>query len=98
LIYTPCIQDILPPHEPLINGLDSLHKAFAWHFQAILLQQDQSFERYKPLLGLPDAINLLPIMKTIQYPAGAINADEGSNDGNWQVFVNLLDQARIPDK
>ena len=32
LIYAPGIQDILPPREPLVNGLDSLHKAFAWHF------------------------------------------------------------------
>ena len=98
LIYAPCIWDILPPHEPLINGLDSLHKAFVWHFQAILLQQNQSFERYKPLLGLPDPINPLPVTKTVQYPASAINADEGSNGGNWQVFVNLLEQAGVPDE
>jgi hypothetical protein len=37
-------------------------------------------------------------MKTSQYPASAINADEGSNDGNWQVFVNLLEQAGVPDE
>ena len=32
LIYTPCIRDILPPREPLVNSLDSLRKAFVWHF------------------------------------------------------------------
>jgi hypothetical protein len=62
------------------------------------LQQDQSFKIYKPLLSLPDPVNLLPITKTVQYPASAINTDEGSNDGNWQVFVNLLEQAGVPDE
>jgi len=40
LIYTPCIWVILPPCELLVDSLDSLHKAFAWHFWAILLWQD----------------------------------------------------------
>jgi len=62
------------------------------------LQQDQYFKRYKPLLSLPDPVNPLPVTKTIQYPASAINADKGSNDGNWQVFVNLLEQAGVPNE
>ena len=77
LIYAPHTRDILPPCEPLVNGLDSLHKVFAWHFRAILLQQDQSFEMYKPLLSLPDPVDLLSVTKIIQYLASAINADEG---------------------
>jgi hypothetical protein len=53
---------------------------------------------YKPLLSLPDPVDLLPVTQTIQYPASAINTDKGSNDGNWQVFMNLLEQDGVPDE
>lgn len=49
------------------------------------------------MLGLPEAINLLPVTQTIQYPASAINTDEGSHNGNWQVLENLLKQGGVPD-
>lgn len=97
LIHTPHIRDIIPKREPLVDGLDALSRAFAWHIRAILLQQDQSFAKYLPMLGLPEAINVLPVTRTIQYPASAINADEGSHDGNWQVIENLLKQCGVPD-
>ena len=65
LIYTPHIRDIIPKREPLIDGLHALSRAFAWHMRAILLQQDQSFAKYLPMLGLPEAINSLPVTQTI---------------------------------
>jgi hypothetical protein len=40
---------------------------------------------------------LLPVTRTIQYPASAINADQGSHNGNWQVLENLLKQGGVPD-
>jgi len=97
-VYTPCIRDVMPRPEVLVDGLDSLHRAFAWHLRAILIQQDQSFGRYKQHLGLPDAINPLPVTKTLQFPASAINADESSHDGNWEVFKSLLEQLAVPDE
>jgi hypothetical protein len=97
LIYTPHICDIIPKHEPLVDGLHALSRAFVWHIRAILLQQDQSFVKYLPMLDLPEAINVLPVTRTIQYPASAINADKGSHDGNWQVLENLLKQGGVPD-
>ncbi|KAF8228482.1 hypothetical protein L208DRAFT_1424421 [Tricholoma matsutake] len=42
------------------------------------------------MLGLPEAINLLPVTQTIQYPAS-------SHNGNWQVLENLLKQGGVPD-
>ena len=95
LIYTPHIRDIIPRHE--LNDLHALSRAFAWHMRAILLQEDQSFAEYLPMLGLPEAIDSLPVTRTIQYPASAINADEGSHDGNWQVIENILKQGGVPD-
>lgn len=99
LIYMPHIRDIIPKREPLVasDGLHALSRAFAWHIRAILLQQDQSFAKYLPRLDLPESINLLPVTRTIQYPASAINADEGSHDGNWQVIENILKQGGVPD-
>jgi hypothetical protein len=63
----------------------------------ILLQQDQSFVKYLPMLGLPEAINLLSVTRMTQYPASAINADEGLHDGNWQVIKNILKQGGVPN-
>ena len=99
-VYTPQIRDIMPrPDVPAsVDGLDSLHRAFAWHLRAILIQQDQSFERYRQHLGLPNAIDPLPVTKTVQFPASAINADESSYDGNWEVFVSLLEQSATPEE
>jgi hypothetical protein len=51
-----------------------------------------------PNLGSPEMVQVLPLAKTIQYPANAINADEGQNDGNWQVLVNVLEQSGVPDE
>ena len=58
-VYTPHIWDVMPQPKILVNGFDSLYGAFAWHLWAILIQQDQSFERYKQHLGLLDAIDPL---------------------------------------
>ena len=98
VVYTSCVCDVMPRPEVLVDGLDSLHRAFTWHLRAILIQQDQSFRRYKQHLGLPDAINPLPVTKTLQFPASAINADESLYDGNWEVFKSLLEQLAVPDE
>ena len=98
VVYTPRIQDVTPPPEGLVNSLHSLHKAFTWHLQAILIQQDQSFGKYRQYLGLPDAIDPFPVTKTLQFPASAINVGESSSDGNWEVFKSLLEQSATPDE
>jgi hypothetical protein len=46
---------------------------------------------------MPDVVQSLPVMKTAQFPASAINADKGQNDGNWQVLQSMLLQAGVPD-
>src|SRR5882762_4292626 len=96
-IYTPRIRDILPRQFPAVEGLDPLSRAFAWHLRAILVQQEPSFAAYTSQLGAPEAVDVLPVTRTIQFPASAINADEGQSDGNWQVLVNMLEQSGVPD-
>ena len=67
------------------------------YLHAILVQQQPLFKHYSAELRLPTTVQTLPLTKTIQYPASAINADEGQNDGNWQVLENMLDQSGVPD-
>jgi hypothetical protein len=103
-IYKPTTFDLLPPLEPISDngttgsestGLDPLRKAFAWHMRAILVEREPAFRKYQRHLGMPEAIDILPVLKTEQFPANAINADEGQNDGNWEVLKSLLDQVNI---
>lgn len=60
--------------------------------QAILVKKEPAFTKYHLDLGMPEAIDVLPVQKTMQFPANAINADESQNDGNWEVLKSLLDQ------
>jgi len=103
-IYKPTAFDLLPPLEPISDngatgsestGLDALWKAFAWHMRAILVEQEPAFRKYQCHLGMPEAIDVLPMHKTEQFPANAINANEGQNDPNWEVLKILLDQVNI---
>ena len=88
-IYKPMALDILPLGEA---QHDMLPKAFAWHIRAILVEHEPTFARYWSQLGLPEAIDKLPVEKTVQFPTNAINVDESQNDGNWEVLKNLLNQ------
>jgi hypothetical protein len=74
------------------HGFNSLSKAFAWHLRAILVQRGPKFDLYHSQLGLPEPIDVLPVQKTVQFPANAINADESQSDGNWEVLTSLLAQ------
>ena len=86
--------DMPSPTSPS-DKLDPLRMAFAWHFRNILVEHEPAFKKYKSKLGSPQTIHNLPVERTIQVPANAINADEGQNDGNWEVLKNLLDQVSI---
>ena len=60
-----------------------------------MVQQEPSFDIFKLELGLPDVVDALPVVKTKQFPANMINADERQNDGNWQVLESLLKQSNV---
>ena len=93
-MYTPRVHDIVPQLDCAV-GVDPLNKALTWHLQPILVQQEPSFKIFKLELGLLDMVDALPVVKTKQFPANAINADEGQNDGNWQVLESLLEQSSV---
>src|ERR1700683_4094860 len=59
-IYKPTFLDVLPPCKTSQSGqgLDSLSKAFAWHMQAILVERELDFTKYRLDLGLLEAIDM----------------------------------------
>ena len=105
-IYKPTAFNLLPqcelastsedesmsPVDSDADPLDSLGKSFAWHMCSILVERELRFEKYRHHCGAPDVVDALPIQKTVQFPANAINADEGQNDSNWEGLKSLLDQ------
>ncbi|KAJ3768796.1 hypothetical protein FB446DRAFT_603385, partial [Lentinula raphanica] len=66
-----------------------------WFCRQILVEQGgPAFAAFKIKLGGPLSIQTLPSdQRDAQYPAEAINADEGTYDGNAQVITSLLDQS-----
>ena len=96
-IYTPRVCNILPACTTH-SGLYSLSVAFVWHLRAILLQQEPLFDCYQLQLGLPTPLEVLPLMRTVQFPASTINTDESQHDGNWQVLISMLDQSGVCDE
>ena len=49
-------------------------------------------------MGLLTLLEVLPVTRTVQFPASTTNADESQNYGNWQVLISMLDQSGVPDK
>ena len=43
-------------------------------------------------------VDALPVVKMRQFPANAINTDEGQNDSSWQVLESLLEQSSVSTK
>ncbi|KAJ3828649.1 hypothetical protein F5878DRAFT_530951 [Lentinula raphanica] len=81
---------MLSPHE----SPKSIRGYLIWLCQQVLVEQGgPAFAAFKHNLGEPAAIQILPSdQKDVQYPAEAVNADEGTYDGNAQVITSLLDQ------
>ncbi|KAG8721669.1 hypothetical protein FRC09_007536 [Ceratobasidium sp. 395] len=83
----------VPPESPL-----SIRSRMAWHIRDILLSQHvQTFapalkEKLRPLLGQPAAKNAIPVVKTKQYPAQAMNVSVSTNSGNAVAIEKLLEQ------
>ncbi|EEB95629.1 hypothetical protein MPER_05366, partial [Moniliophthora perniciosa FA553] len=71
----------------------------AWHIRAILVEHGGTpFAVFKGTLGHPVAVQALSYeKKDVSYPACAIDANEGTYDGNWDVLEDLYCQRNIPD-
>ncbi|KAJ3816301.1 hypothetical protein F5880DRAFT_1455786, partial [Lentinula raphanica] len=101
-VIQPVLQDIIPQGDTILEpdpSPVSIHGYLAWLCLQILVEQGgSSFEAYKKNLGEPASIQVLPAQeKDVQYPAEAINADEGTYDGNAEVIVSLLEQSNTSD-
>ncbi|KAF8869012.1 hypothetical protein CPB85DRAFT_1168981, partial [Mucidula mucida] len=74
----------------------SINDALEWHLRSILVEHGGAkFAAYKDRLGTPASVRSLSYeKKDCQYPAGAIDADEGTYDGNWEVLLDLFTKQR----
>ncbi|KAJ3775010.1 hypothetical protein FB446DRAFT_638776 [Lentinula raphanica] len=98
-VIHPTLEDIVPHGGNILSSRESpesIYRYFTWLCQQILVEQGgPAFSAFKrKLQGGPFAIQVLPSdQKDAQYPAEAINADEGTYDGNAQVITSLLEQS-----
>ncbi|KAF9030735.1 hypothetical protein BDZ89DRAFT_935750, partial [Hymenopellis radicata] len=73
-----------------------LSEALRWHILSILVEHGgPNFAVYKDKLGVPATVRGLSYEhRDRQYPAGAIDADEGTYDGNWDVLLDIFTKQR----
>ncbi|EEB94218.1 hypothetical protein MPER_07006, partial [Moniliophthora perniciosa FA553] len=95
-IITPSFEQILPRTQ---TPGATVKDAMAWHLRAILVEHGGPlFAAFKEKLGHPVAVQALSYEKKDEsYPACAIDANEGTYDGNWDVLEDLYRQRNIPD-
>ncbi|KAJ3768643.1 hypothetical protein FB446DRAFT_650151 [Lentinula raphanica] len=91
------LKDVLPQRDDIASPHESpksIYGYLIWLCQQVLVEQGgPAFAPFRDKLGEPFTIQPLPSdHKDTQYPAEAVNADEGTYDGNAQVITSLLDQ------
>ncbi|KAJ8090290.1 hypothetical protein PM082_018886 [Marasmius tenuissimus] len=93
---TPSFTDILPRAQ---KAGKTMKDVFAWHLRAILVEQGGDiFSVFKARLGKPEVVEGLSYAeKDVSIPASAIDANEGTYDGNWEVLENLYHQRNVPE-
>ncbi|KAG1895706.1 uncharacterized protein F5891DRAFT_928633, partial [Suillus fuscotomentosus] len=72
--------------------------AFAWHVQAILINQYQKFKHFLKDLGEPETIKRIPVHMTHQIPCCVMDIKQSMTDGNIEVLEDLFRQGGIGDK
>ncbi|KAJ3968597.1 hypothetical protein EV361DRAFT_1003093 [Lentinula raphanica] len=101
-VTRPVVEDIFPQGDAILApdvSPASLYSYYTWLCQQVLVEHGGvEFACFRKNLGEPASIQVLPsTQKDIQYPAEAINADEGTYDGNAEVIVSLLKQSNTSD-
>ncbi|KAJ3729829.1 hypothetical protein C8R42DRAFT_534431, partial [Lentinula raphanica] len=97
-VIHPMLEDISPQGDDILSPNESpkaIYGYLTWLCRQVLVEQGgPAFAVFAYKLGEPVAMHTLPSdHKDTQYPAEAINADEGTYDGNALVITSLLDQS-----
>lgn len=79
-----------------INGLNLHLRFFAWVLRDVLCTHGPLFFRmFRSRVGLPEAVEQLPIRKTDQVPVQAMQHDNSKTSGNISAIQDMLEQGGI---
>ena len=92
------LLDIHPEQPDHPSGMTRRDRFNAWMFlQTIVLHGPEYFQRFRKELGEPEAIESLPLVRTEQIPAEAMDINPSTASGNGDVIVNILRQGGVGD-
>ncbi|KAI0258004.1 hypothetical protein BC834DRAFT_837151, partial [Gloeopeniophorella convolvens] len=77
------------------QGLAVGKHTLAWHFRSALVNHCPGFEHFRNVLGSPDEVMQIPVVKTPTVPCRAMDIDQSTNDGQADIIENLFEQANI---
>lgn len=86
-----------PDHEDS-TGLDRKERFNAWRFMMdICTHGPPYFHQFRSALIDPEAVEMIPPVKTVQVPAKAMHLSNASVDGNIRAATELLHQGGIQE-
>jgi hypothetical protein len=88
-------ESILPIPD---RSSPSLHiRIQAWHFRHALVSLCEPFDVYQKILGDPETIIQIPVIKTKYVPCRAMDINQSMADGQCEILENLCRQGHIGD-
>lgn len=92
------LLDIHPECEDHPSGLTRRDRFNAWMFlQTLVLHGPEFFRKFRHDLAEPEAIESIPLVKTEQVPAQAMDINPSTPAGNGDVITNILGQGGVGD-
>jgi len=67
----------------------------AWHFWHALVMFCEPFKIYQPKLEDPKTINQIPLTKTEYVPCCAMDINQSTADGQYNILWGLYEQGGI---
>lgn len=97
---SPSIVDLFSLHPETIDGdnLDRKDRFNQWKFLVDLCTHGPDyFRQFLARIADPESVDKIPITKTFQVPAKAMDLNNSTVDGNISAIVDLLKQAGVLD-
>lgn len=92
------LLDIHPEPEDHTSGLTRRERFNMWIFlQTLVLHGPEFFRKFRQDLGEPEEVECIPLVKTEQVPAQAMDINPSTAAGNADVITNVLGQGGVGD-
>lgn len=89
---------IHPEPEHPSSKLTRRQREFARKFREdLVFHGPEYFHQYRQNIGEPERVEMIPLQKTKQYPARAMDVKNSTIDGNIRAVSNLLQQGGVGD-